>query len=400
MRPPTRLQAFARDYTLGAIAGWEHGGLDVRLPDGSRVSLGARRGTRPLVTVHDWAFFPRFLFDADLGAGESYLRNDWDTSDLVGLVRLVLAAPPSPAGSALAWLSAGRHGPWRVRRWGAGAASRNVRAHYDLGNEFFARFLDASMTYSAALYDVGDETLEVAQERKLEAICRRLRLTPAMHLLDVGCGWGSLALHAAHRYGCRVTGVTLSPAQAEWAAVRAHEAGMADRVEITLGDWRDVGGVFDAVASVEMLEAVGHRAYGAFFRRCDRWLAPGGRLFLQMIAFPGPDYRRYRFQFDFLRRHVFPGGVLPSAPAVVRAAARTSSLRLRSMEDITSNYVRTLAEWRRRLDRSMAAEGGGVPSRLLRTWEFYLALCEAGFASEHLSSLQMVFARPADAGLW
>jgi cyclopropane-fatty-acyl-phospholipid synthase len=388
-RAPSRFEAAARALVLARLRTWPHGGLVFDLPDGSQCEIGAAPEPHPRVVVHDWAFFARVLLDADIGAGESYARGEWDARELAAVLRVAVAAPRSAIASGFAWASALRHAPmraWRVSR--PGATARNVRSHYDLGNGFFAGFLDASMTYSAAVYPRAEATLEEAQAHKRELVFRALGLAPGMRVLDLGCGWGGLALHAAQRHGCRVTAVTLSPAQADWARARVRAAGLDGRVDVVLGDWRAVGGTFDAIASIEMLEAIGHRAYGTFFATCGRLLVPGGRLALQVIAYPEGDHRRYRWQYDFLRKHVFAGGVLPTVPGLLRAARR-AGFRPESVTEGRSDYACTLAEWRRRLGR---ADGPTSP-RLRRTWEFYLAACEAGFATGRLSSVRMVLAR-------
>jgi cyclopropane-fatty-acyl-phospholipid synthase len=261
-----------------------------------------------------------------------------------------------------------------------------VRAHYDLGNDFFALFLDPSMTYSCAVYPDAGAGLEQAQEHKLDLACRSLALQPGMSLLEIGCGWGGLAIHAARRYGSRVTAVTLSPAQAAWTRARVREAGLERLVDVRLGDYGEVGGTFDAISSIEMLEAVGYRGYARFFRHCAARLAGGGRMFLQVIEFPKPDYNRYRFQYDFVRKHIFPGGLLPSPPSLARAIA-AAGLRAEWMQDLSAHYARTLHDWRSRL-LTAAADAVAVPRSRRRMWEYYMAICEAGFSSGHLAVRQ------------
>jgi cyclopropane-fatty-acyl-phospholipid synthase len=387
-RAPGALARLALRRVLATIATWRHAGVTLRLPDGREVRAGASSGTQLVVTVHDWSFFVRVLLDADIGAGESYARGDWDCDDLAGLLGASVEARSASRGAAcLAWLSAARHAPLRTRRLcGAGAAARNVCAHYDQGDDFFSLFLDPSMTYSSAVYPASDATLEQAQELKLDLACRSLGLGPGMNVLDVGCGWGGFALHAAKRYGCRVTAVTLSPAQAAWARARVGDARLEDRVDVQLRDYRDVRGTFDAICCIEMLEAVGYRGYRRFFRKCAARLARGGRMFLQVIVFPGADYARYRFQYDFVRKHVFPGGLLPSQRALVRALGETGFC-IEEMRDGASHYARTLGDWRRRLTSHRAA-GLALPSSWIRSWEFYFAICEAGFSSGHLGLMQ------------
>jgi cyclopropane-fatty-acyl-phospholipid synthase len=285
-----------------------------------------------------------------------------------------------------------------LRRNSRRGSRRNIAAHYDLGNEFFGLFLDPTLTYSCALFERAGASLEEASVAKLERACERLELGPRDHVLEIGGGWGSFALHAAARRGCRVTTTTVSRAQLELARRRVAEAGLADRVTVLARDYRDLEGRYDALVSIEMIEAVGHAHLDDFFRVATERLRPGGRMFLQAITVPERDYERSVRSVDFVKRHVFPGGQLVSLGAICGALARTSDLRVTRLEDVTRHYAETLRCWRERflanLERISAL---GLGERFLRLWEFYLCYCEGAFRERANGAVQMVLERPAHA---
>jgi cyclopropane-fatty-acyl-phospholipid synthase len=254
--------------------------------------------------------------------------------------------------------------------------------------------LDPSMTYSSGVFDPPGATLEEASLRKLDLLCRKLDLRPTDHLLEIGGGWGSMALHAAARYGCRVTTTTISRAQWELARERVREAGLADRVTVLLCDYRDLSGRHDKIVSVEMIEAIGAEQYPTFFERCCALLAPGGLLALQAITITDRRYERARREVDFIKRHVFPGSCIPSVTALVGAATAASDLGLRHLEDFTPHYARTLAAWRENLEARRAEVERLADERFRRLWHFYLCYCEGGFRERSIGVVQMLFARP------
>lgn len=371
------------------LHGLEGGTLAVRLPD----EVEARFGSGPLVrmTVDDLRFFRRLARGPRLGLGESYQAGEWRADDLPALLELLLrnagrASDRHPRLRRAAGLRPRLH-----RRTSLLAARRNIRRHYDLSNELFALFLDETMTYSCAVFERPGEPLVDAQRRKLRMVCDTLELGPDDHVLEIGCGWGSFALTAAGEYGARVTGITLSPAQAALARRRVAEAGLADRVEIRLQDFREVEGTFTKVASIEMLEAVGEKLFVPFFATVGRVLAPGGAACVQTILIPEERYRRYRASPDWIERHVFPGCLIPSLGALNRASG---PLRILAVEEIGSHYADTLARWREAfLARLDDVRSLGFDERFVRTWDFYLASCEALFRAELLRDAQLVVAR-------
>jgi cyclopropane-fatty-acyl-phospholipid synthase len=401
-RPVPKLDRLAARVVLGRLASWRHGRLTLTLPDGDTVDLGADApDARPVaLAVHDWRFFRRLLLGGDIGAGESYVDGDWSCSDLVGLCALVIE-DQSVLAERSPWQLASRavHALRRLREANTRRGSRrNIARHYDLSNDFFRLFLDESMTYSGGVFARPATTLAEAQDEKLDGICRAIDLRDGQHVLEIGSGWGSFALHAAGRYGARVTSLTLSREQQRLAVERVAAAGLQDRVSIQLLDYRAVAGRFDHVVSIEMFEAVGFEYYDAFFGACERLLAPQGCLFLQTIAFPDQQFTRYRRDYDWLRKYIFPGSLLASLHGITGSLRRTTQLRVESLRDIGPDYARTLAAWRQRfLAQRDAVRQLGFDERFVRLWDFYLASCQAAFAIRYLSNLQLVMRRPLSA---
>jgi cyclopropane-fatty-acyl-phospholipid synthase len=396
--PATLLERGAVRLVLAQLGGWRAGGLRLVLPDQSEHLFGPADAARRItVAVKRWRFFTRALRGGDLGAGEAYMDGDWECDDLVELCRGFLADQSVLAPRA----------PWRqlrrvadvLRRWMQAntlrGSRRNIRFHYDLSNELFALFLDPSMTYSAALFDDPQATLEAAQVAKLDAACRALDLQPGQHVLEIGSGWGSFALHAARQYGARITSLTLSEDQFRLARQRVAAAGLSERIDIRLCDYRELRGRFDHIVSIEMFEAVGLEHYDAFFGACERLLAPYGRMFLQTIAIPDQRFDAYRRELDWTRVYIFPGSLLASLHAVTDSLKRVTALRIESLRDIGPDYARTLQLWRERfLARRGEVRRLGFDERFVRMWEYYLATCEASFAARYINDLQLVLARP------
>lgn len=394
-------ERLAQKAVLARLARLAAGRLEIALPDGRRLGFGPGSTPEARLVVHHPRFFWRLLLGSDVGAGESFMAREWDTPDLPGLVRLFAANAavldaPSPF-SRLAGLWGRLH--HRRRRNTRPGSRRNVAAHYDLSNDFYGLFLDPGMTYSAALFEHPGQGLEAAQHAKLQAIAAKARLRPALRVLEVGCGWGSFAELAARLHGCHVTGLTLSEAQAGYARARLARAGVADRTEVRLEDWRDTAGSYDRVVSIEMLEAVGHEYLAPFFAAVDRLLAPGGTAVVQTITIADQRYDAYRRGTDFIRRYVFPGGHLPSLSVIARVLARHTRLVVRDVESLGPHYALTLRRWRERFaanrERVLAL---GFDDRFCRMWEFYLGYCEGGFEAGVLDDLQLVLARPGCAG--
>lgn len=347
-------------------------------------------------------FFARMMRGPRIAIGESYVAGDWETDDLVALLKLLALnledARKRPPLSTITALE--RFRLPLPERQSLHKAEKNIHYHYDVGNEFFRLFLDDSMTYSCAYFASSSDTLEEAQRNKHRQVCEKLRLSPGEHVLEIGCGWGSFAIHAARECEARVTGITISRAQYELARERVREAGVDDKVEILYRDYREMDGVFDKIASIEMLEAIGHEQYPAFFATLDRLLAPEGLACIQTIAIPSQRYEAARRRSNWIREYIFPGGLLPSLAALTEAMTKSSELDVYSLEDIGIHYARTLREWRETFNaRIDDVRGLGYDRRFERIWDFYLAFCEAGFEIRALEDLQLVLTRPFNSKL-
>ena len=393
---PRRSRTLGRAASLlleRALDGLEGGALEVELPSGATRRFGAGAAVR--LTVHDAAFFRRLATRGKLGLGESYTAGEWDTDDLVGLFELLVRNADRAADrhSGISRLLALR--PRVHRRNGLGRSRRNIAYHYDLGNELFALMLDETMTYSSAVFERPDATLAEAQRAKFERLGRLLELEADDHVLEIGCGWGGFARYAAERHGCRVTGITISSEQATVARERTH--GLP--VEIREQDYRIVDGTFTKVVSIEMIEAIGADQFGTFFATIDRVLAPGGRAAVQAILVPEQRWDRYRRTPDWIERYIFPGCLIPSLGALVQAAAGHSRLGIYGVEEIGEHYAETLRRWRSNVHaRVEDVRRLGYDTRFERTWDFYLAFCEAAFRTRALRDAQLLLARPGPAG--
>ena len=359
-----------------------------------RCALGAT------IHVHDPRFWSEIAFGGSIGAGEAYMQGYWSTDDLTALVRIlllnreVLDGMETGLTRLTAPLQKGLH--WLNRNTRAGSR-RNIAAHYDLGNDFFELFLDPTLMYSCAIFERPDMTLEQAQRARLDRICRKLKLTAGDHLLEIGTGWGGMAIHAAQHYGCRVTTTTLSREQYELARSRIAAAGLSGRITLLLEDYRDLDGCYDKLVSIEMIEAVGHEFYDAYFGQCCRLLADHGLMLLQAITIADQRYEAARRSVDFIQRHIFPGSTIPSVTAMLDSITRASDMRLVHLEDIGPHYATTLRLWRENFLRHRDAVSRlGYPESFLRMWEFYLCYCEGGFEERALGDVQMVLAKPGN----
>jgi len=272
---------------------------------------------------------------------------------------------------------------------------RNIQAHYDLGDDLFELFLDPTMSYSSAVYPSPGASLEEAAVHKLDLVCRKLRLTPDDHLLEIGTGWGGLALHAASRYGCRVTTTTISDNQFRAARAKVKAAGLEDRVTVLKKDYRDLEGQYDKLVSIEMIEAVGHQYMDTYIRVCGERLKPHGRALIQAILMSDRNFDNYIRSVDFIQKYIFPGGALPSISSISSSVRRMTDLQITGFHDITRDYARTLADWRRRfMSRLREVRALGYPEEFIRMWEYYLCYCEGGFAERAICTAQIVFDKP------
>ncbi len=338
----------------------------------------------------------RWTLRGSTGLGEGYIEGLWTTDDLVSLIRIGARTMPAfdrwrrPFRRLL--LLAQRLARMVPRNTRTGAA-RNISAHYDLGNSLFAAFLDERMQYSCAIFDEESASLEDAQLTKLERICERLDLGPSDHLLEIGTGWGGLAIHAAATRGCRVTTTTISREQHAYATARVRDAGLDDRIDVLLTDYRDLTGVYDKLVSIEMIEAVGWQYFPTFFAKCAQLVRPAGTVFLQAIVIDDDAYEIEKASRSFANTHVFPGGCLPSELLIERLGAE-NALPVRSSDDITASYARTLELWRERFNSATPRlRALGYDERFDRLWNFYLAFSEAGFRERRIRDLQIVLVK-------
>ncbi len=350
-----------------------------------------------IVEVTDERFWTALALRGSVGAGEAYAYGWWTSPEPSDVVRVLVANHTALDGmeKGLARLSLPMLKAFHWLRDNTRSGSKkNISAHYDLSNEFFGLFLDPTMTYSSAYFDHPDSSLEEAQNAKIDRLCERLNLGPADHLLEIGTGWGGFARRAASKFGCRVTTTTISKEQHAFAVERIERAGLGDRVEVLLQDYRDLRGQFSKIVSVEMIEAVGARHYGTFFETCARLLQPGGALAMQAITIHDAHFERARRAVDFIQRHIFPGSCIPSVTALSQAASSSSDLRPVHMEDTGSHYVPTLRQWRDALrGRRDEALAMGFDEDFLRLFDFYFCYCEGGFAERHISVAHLVYAK-------
>lgn len=397
---PTRLERLARKIVRTRLQNLRRGRLTIREGD-QVVTYGDRGEPRELsvvLRVHHPSFYSDIAFGGSIGAGEAYMQGHWSCDRLTDLLRLLLvnrdvlenmdagfAALLQPARKVLHWLN-------RNTRSGS---RRNIAAHYDLGNDFYALWLDPEMMYSCAYFDTPTTSLEIAAVAKLDRICRKLDLRATDNVVEIGTGWGGFAIHAARHYGCHVTTTTISREQHDLARDRIRRAGLEDRITLLFDDYRDLSGQFDKLVSIEMIEAVGHQFHESFFRKCAELLKPDGQMLLQAITIADQQYERYTRSVDFIRRYIFPGGCLTSVSGMADVMTRHTDMRILHVEDIGPHYARTLQLWRQRFLASVdAVRDQGYPESFIRLWEFYLCYCEAAFVERSTGTVQMLCMRP------
>ena len=367
------------------------------LPSGERLAITGREpGPQGVLAIRDYRCFRRVLAASGIGLAEGYMAGEWDTPDLHALLEVLSMNFDKLHGLMRAnplvrWVNAIGHALNRNSRSGS---RRNIEAHYDLGNAFYSKWLDPSLSYSSALYATPDEPLQAAQRRKYDALARRIALEPDHHVLEIGCGWGGFAEFAAKEVGARVTGITISPAQYDFARKRMFEQGLTDRADIRLIDYRDIEGRFDRIASIEMFEAVGETYWPQYFAKVARSLKSGGRAGLQIITIRDDLFRGYSAHVDFIQKFIFPGGMLPSE-ARLREEAAKAQLAWRDVARFGHDYARTLGQWAERFQRSWDDIALlGFDERFRRLWHFYFSYCRAGFATGRTDVIQLTLSAP------
>ncbi|MFT4514417.1 MAG: cyclopropane-fatty-acyl-phospholipid synthase [Planctomycetota bacterium] len=398
-RSATGWQRFLRARVLKRLAGLQSGALAISDSSGAATvgNLDGALGVHDL-EIHDLSFFSALAASGAVGAGEAYVAGKWDTDDLVSVLRLMVRDRDVLLDVDRSLWSLPRRlllrlGYWQRRNSREGSR-QNIADHYDLSDDLFALFLDPSMTYSSAWFEYPNQSLAAAQAEKLRRLCLLVDLTPGDKLLEIGTGWGSLAIAAAGTFGAHVTTTTISSNQFQMASDRVHAASLGHRVELLQKDYRDVEGTFDKLISCEMIEAVGARYLPEFLRCCAARLKPGGILGLQAITIADQHYETALKSVDYIKRHVFPGSFIPSVTAITKAASEHTDLRLVKMEDFGLHYAETLNRWRQTwlARREQVAALGGNDS-FLRAWDFYFAYCEAGFRERHIGVCHLRFER-------
>jgi cyclopropane-fatty-acyl-phospholipid synthase len=392
---------FLRTRLLAQMAGLAHGRLVLEDALGT-VELGTCAADRSDIDLHLEVLSPTFYTsiaaNGSVGAGESYMQGAWRCNDLVGLIRLLVRNRDLLDGmeTGLARFGGIAMRAWHALRRNTQRGSRaNISAHYDLGNEFFGVFLSPDLMYSSALWDGAEDTLEAASTRKLKDICRKLALQPGDRVIEIGSGWGGFALYAAEHHGCHVTTTTISREQHALTCARVAAAGLGERIDVLLQDYRDLSGSYDKLVSIEMIEAVGAQYLEVYFRKIGALLKPGGLALLQAITIEDHRYAQALKSVDFIKRHVFPGSFIPSIGAMVEAKTRAGDLALIRMEDFGLSYARTLDAWRSRFLRNLPrVRALGFDERFIRLWEFYLAYCEGGFRERSIGVAHLLLAKP------
>ncbi len=403
---PTTPRPFALDRLLRAhlvrrLSGLQQGRVVLEDACG-RVLLGDAETASPELDVHvevlDPGFYRTVAAHGSVGAGAAYMDGLWRCGDLVGLLRLLVRNRAQLDG-----LESGtaRLGGWLLRAWHAfrpntlAGAAKNIAEHYDLGNDFFGLFLSPDLMYSSAVWEGDGDTLEAASLRKLERICHRLDLHPSDHVCEIGSGWGGFAFHAAEKYGCRVTTVTISRQQHALVSRQIQERGLGERVQVLLKDYRELDGQYDKVVSIEMIEAVGAAYLETYFAALTRLAKPGGRVLIQAITIEDHRYAQALGSVDFIKRYIFPGSFIPSVQAILTAKMHACDLSLVHLEDFGDSYARTLREWRRRFLAQLAqVRALGFDEQFIRMWEYYLAYCEAGFRERSIGVAHLLFEKP------
>lgn len=398
---PSALARLGRQLLLGQFKQLRDGELNIIESDGRHHRFGARTARLDLsVTLHvrHPQLFADAAFGGTVGAGEAYIRGLWHCDDLTGLVRIFVANRDVMDGLDRRWALISRpflklfHFWHRNSRQGS---ARNIAAHYDLGNALYELMLDPTMAYSCGIFPHDDSTLEQASVAKFEAVCRKLQLRPGESVVEIGTGWGGLAIHAAQHYGAKVTTTTISREQHDYVRERIDRLGLRDRITLLLEDYRDLRGQFDKAMSIEMIEAVGAQYLDTYLRKCARLLAPNGAMLLQAITIQDQFYEQARQSVDYIQRFIFPGSFIPSVTAIADSLTRATDLKIAQLEDIGPHYARTLREWRRNfmgnLDRVREL---GYPDSFIRLWEYYLCYCEGGFAERQLGDVQLLLTKP------
>lgn len=394
-----------RKLVIAALDRMRDGVIHIEEPGAPTICVGVPDESFPAhahIRVADKRFYALAAKRGAIGVAEAYMKGYWQADDLTNLMRMFVRRIGKEAPIERVLASVGsmpayiRH---LLRKNTVTGSKRNIRAHYDLGNDFFETFLDPSLTYSSGYFESAETTMLEASERKLRMIAQKLAIDPSHTVLELGCGWGSFGMLCAREFGCRVVCVTLSAAQHAEATRRVRAAGLHDRVEVRLQDYRELTGLFDRIVSIEMIEAIGHENLPEFFRKCQSLLKDDGAMVIQAISMPERGYENYLRRTDFIREFIFPGSCCPSKSAILTAAATATKLHMVHLEEFGLHYARTLRHWREafveNFEKTLAL---GYSADFLRLWHFYLCYCEAGFEEKHVGVSQIAFEMPCYTG--
>lgn len=371
--------------------------------DGEKYEFGNDNQIQADIKVLNNDFFKQLVLHGDIGFGEGYMQRYWETSNLTNVISwmiLNINNLPSMSGSSKSFspINLLKFSDSLIQSFKPNSlkgSRKNISAHYDLSNDFFKLFLDPSMTYSSALFLNDDETLFQAQENKYEQLCQSIHLNKNDHVLEIGCGWGGFAIYAVKNYGCRVTGITISDEQYKYALERVKKEKLDGQIEILFRDYRLVSGKYDKVVSIEMIEAVGHKYFKSYFSKINELLKPTGVLGLQAIVIPDNRYAAYRKSADWIRKYIFPGGLLPSVAKINSSVNQTGNLNLYSLKEMGLSYSRTLKFWHENMQKNLEdIKKLGFDETFIRKWEYYLCSCEAAFKQRNINLVQMVYAMP------
>jgi cyclopropane-fatty-acyl-phospholipid synthase len=394
---------------LRILRRFEKGTLQVMYPGGETETFGGKEaGPSARVVIHAEEFFKRCALFGAVGLGEAYTDGLWDTHDIRSVLEwfiINMHADPKLKGSSqrfrsVGWLKLFNRLTHLFRRNTKEGSSRNITEHYDLGNDFYKLWLDPTMTYSSARFTSAEQSLEEAQYSKYQALCGKLQVQSTDHVLEIGCGWGGFSIYAASTYGCRVTGVTISPSQHAEATARVKAAGLEELIQIRLCDYRELTGQYDKIASIEMLEAVGDEFLETWCAKCVELLKPQGLLAVQMITVPDCDHAELKRGTDWIQKHIFPGSLLLATQRMLTAMSHTGTLFIHGLEDLGASYARTMREWHVLFNQQLdAVREQGFSESFLRKWNYYLKYCEAAFATRNISVVQAVFTRPCNLSL-
>lgn len=396
--------SFYQDIVLKIISAMDKGKMRLTLPDGEQIVLGNGEGNISAnVTINSTEFYRQVILYGDIGFGEAYVDGLWDTDNITNVIKwFLLNIENNPVVSGgksqilalnlLKWFNKISH---FKRANSIDGSRKNIAQHYDLNNDFFASFLDPTMTYSSAYFYQDGLSLQEAQLAKYERLCRQLHLKKTDHVLEIGSGWGGNAIYMAKNYGCRVTSLTISAEQHKLASERVTAEGLNDKVKIVLQDYRLLEGQYDKIVSIEMLEAVGHKYLDVYFKKCHDLLKKNGILAIQVITSPDPRYDSLRKGVDWIQKHIFPGSLLPSVGAINGAINRTGDLTMIDLKDIGLHYAQTLKLWFEQFNANLSTvKSLGFDEAFVRKWNYYFCYCEAAFIMRNINVMQLVYSRP------